>query len=541
MKLKEKAIAGVALTGFMALGLLIGMNRGSFGPSSFRAAGKTYGLTLDSHNAYVSDSTNVVQVDSGNSSVSFSYSLASHKDGSHVQLAEGGKMWNTTQITSITSLCLTFQGSLQARLSYDCETWGDFFALGNNVLVEVDRPYFVEFKALAATSIDRVEFAYSCIANPDIPTEPVGDQLLGVIDFYNASTLSNGSTDTVANTSYLQGKSYASVGGASKDLVSSATFSNVYQDRYGGIGMGSSKNPGSLSITFASGISPTKVEVLAAKYNANGNGISIAGTQTAVSATWSSSWTSLNSASLVSKTLSTPATSLSLTCTSGNGRMAVYRIYLYGVGQVMPTPDAPEAYEIGFTAHEAKTSYTTEDIFDTTHSLTVTAQKSDSTSVPVSPENYTYQILDSNENPVNSATKFGTVGNYNLTVSYKDFTPVVIPLTITRYEVLESISLDVATTEFTTADTFATYLNQANSISVDLTYNFVDLNKTGLGYSQLASNGVTLSVTNKSTHATVNINSPFGTPGTYEVKSPKEPSPRQRTSPSRPSWSMTSP
>ena len=518
MKLKEKAIAGVALAGFMALGLLIGVNQASFASSSFRATDKTYGLTLDSHNAYVSGTTNVVQVDSGNSSVSFSYSGASHKDGSHVQLAEGGKMWNTTQITSITSLCLTFQGSLQARLSYDRETWGDYFALGNNVLVEVDRPYFVEFKALAATSIDRVEFAYSCIVNPDIPTEPVGDQLIGVIDFYNASTLSNSSTDTAANTSYLQGKSYASVGGASKNLVSSATFSNVYQDRYGGIGMGSSKNGGSLSITFASGVAPTKVDVLAAKYNANGNGISIAGTQTAVSATWSSSWTSLNSASLVSKTLSTPATSLSLTCTSGNGRMAVYRIYLYGVGQVMPTPDVPEAYEIGFTASEAKTSYTTEDIFDSTHSLTVTAQKSDSTSVPVSFQNYTYRITDSNENPVNSATKFGTVGNYNLTVSYKDFTPVVIPLTVTRYEVLENISLAVTTTEFTTADTFATYLNQANSISVDLTYNFADLNKTGLGYSQLASNGVTLSVTNKSTHANVNINNPFGTAGTYEVK-----------------------
>ena len=174
MKLKEKAIVGVARTGFMALGLLIGMNRASFGPSSFRATDRTFGLTLDSHNAYVSGSTNVVQVDSGNSSVSFSYSLASHKDGSHVQLAQGGKMWNTTQITSITSLCLTFQGSLQARLSYDCETWGDYFALGNNVLVEVDRPYFVEFKALAATTIDRVEFAYSCMVNPDIPTEPVG-------------------------------------------------------------------------------------------------------------------------------------------------------------------------------------------------------------------------------------------------------------------------------------------------------------------------------------------------------------------------------
>jgi len=92
MTLKEKAIVGVALTGFMALGLLIGMNRGSLASSSFRATGKTYGLTLDSHNAYVSGSTNVVQVDSGNSSVSFSYSLASHKDGSHVQLAKDGKM-----------------------------------------------------------------------------------------------------------------------------------------------------------------------------------------------------------------------------------------------------------------------------------------------------------------------------------------------------------------------------------------------------------------------------------------------------------------
>ncbi|GEM_PF-958144 len=519
MKLKEKAIVGVALTGFMALGLLIGMNRASFGPSSFRAAGKTYGLTLDPHNAYVSGSTNVVQVDSGNSSVSFSYSLASHKDGSHVQLAKDGKMWNTTQITSITSLCLTFQGSLQARLSYDCETWGDYFALGNNVLVEVDRPYFVEFKALAATFIDRVEFTYSCIVNPDIPTEPVGDQLLGVIDFWDSSALGNTDSQTTVDLAYVSARSFASIGGAAKTLASSVSnnSSSLYGGRYGGIGFGSKSGYGDLTITLASGIAPTSVRVQAVKRD-NGTIFSLNGTSKTISTTLSSV-SEIDDVPFVEWTFANAPTSLEFTNSSGNSnRIGLYRIYLYGVGQVMPTPDVPEAYEIGFTASEAKTSYTTEDIFDSTHSLTVTAQKSDSTSSPISPENYTYQILDSSENPINSAAKFGTIGNYNLKVSYKSFTPVVIPLTVTRYEVLENISLAVTTTEFTTADTFATYLNQANSISVDLTYNFADLNKTGLGYSQLASNGVTLSVTNKSTHANVNINSPFGTPGTFEVK-----------------------
>jgi len=431
---------------------------------------------------------------------------------------------NTTQITSITSLCLTFQGSLQARLSYDCETWGDYFALGNNVLVEVDRPYFVEFQALAATSIDRVEFAYSCIVNPDIPTEPVGDQLLGVIDFWDSSTLGTTGGQTLVDADCVSSHSFASVGGAAKEgLVSSVSTTQVYQNRYGGIGFGSGSSKGSLSISFGTGIRPTKIDVLTAKAKSAGNGkfsatVDDDGVEKTATVTYSDSWTTPNGASILSWTYEEGVSSVIFGSGSGDNRMAVYRIFLYGAGQVMPTPDVPEAYEIGFTASEAKTSYTTEDIFDSTHSLTVTAQKSDGTSVPVSPENYTYQILDSNENPVNSATKFGTVGNYNLTVSYKDFTPVVIPLTVTRYEVLEKISLAVATTEFTTADTFATYLNQANSISVDLTYNYEELNKTGLGYSQLASNGVTLSVTNKSTHANVNINNPFGTAGTYEVK-----------------------
>ena len=516
MKTKEKTLLGVALVGLMSLGVLLATRSNSFG-SPMNATEKTYGLTLDSHNAYVSGGTNVVTVNSGASQVTFGYTNATSKSGSHVQLAQNGTLYNVTQITSITSMTVSFSGSLKARLSYDRETWGEYFALGSGVPVGLDCPYFVEIKANSQSVIDNVDFAYTCVVNPDIPTEPVGDQLIGVIDFWDSSTLGSTGSTTLVNAAYVSDRSFASIGGESKTIAASVTASTVYQGRYGGIGFGSGSNVGSLTITLASGVAPTSVRVQAAK---QGTGTTFKLNDSSKTLTSSvSSNLKIGDVPFLEWTFDSAPSSLVFANLSGSSnRVALYRVYLYGQGQVMPTPDTPEAYEIGFTAIEDKTSYTTEDIFDSTHNLTVTAQKSDSSSAPVSPENYTYQILDSSENPINSAAKFGTVGNYNLKVSYKSFTPVIIPLTVTRYEVLEGITLMVNATEFTTADTFATYLNSANSISVDLTYNFEDLNKTGLGYSQLAGNGVTLTVTNKSTHANVNINNPFGTAGTYEVK-----------------------
>lgn len=87
-------------------------------PPFLKAEATEYSLSLDSKNAYVNGETSKeIKTRLGNT-VRFSYEGASSVEGGHVILSEGGKIYNTDQITGGNKVVANFVASGEGRLIY---------------------------------------------------------------------------------------------------------------------------------------------------------------------------------------------------------------------------------------------------------------------------------------------------------------------------------------------------------------------------------------------------------------------------------------
>ena len=488
---------------------------------SSKANSNIYSLVLNSTNRYDGSSSKDITVASGNATVNFAYTGASVNNSAHVNLTTNGTVKNTEQITSISALTVDFTGSLKARISYDGSTWGDYFLLSDDVKVTLDsNPYYVEIKANSASTINTATYEYTCVPNDSIPSGATGDVLLGVIDFFDAANLEDTGTTTNVNGTWVNSHSFDKVATprSTVSLVTSVTSSNVYQKRYGGIGMGSNKNNGTMSLTLKNGLEVNKVvvEASATKSGKLGN-LSLNDTQKALSKVYSTTMTSITSTYVDSLewTFNTVPTTLSFTSSKSDYKVALYRIYLYGEGEAMPTPDNPDIYEIGFTASDTnKDTYTTENIFDNDNNLVVRALLSDGNSQLLTSDDYSYVVKNSGGTSISTSAKFPSAGTYTLVVSYKSFIPVEIELSVSKALVLSSINVNLTKLTYNTADKLSDYLS---GLTVDLIYTDTSENVSGITYAQFASYDLSLALINPN-GVTVSQSTSFGVDGTYTVK-----------------------
>ena len=488
---------------------------------SSKANTNTYYLVLNKNNRYDGSATKDIYNVNNNYTVKFAYSGASVNNNAHANLTTNGTIKNTEQITSISAITADFSGSLEARISYDGATWGEYFLLSDDVRVALDsNPYFVEFKALSATTVTSVQYEYTCAPNMNIPEGNTGDVLLGVVDFFDADNLEDTATTTNVNSSWVNSHSFNKLETPRSNvtLIKDYTSSTVYQKRYGGIGMGSKNNNGTMTWTLKDGLEVTKVVVEAAATKSGKLGdLTINDVKKTMTKVYSSTMTSPTSSnvSVLTWTFATAPEELEFVSSKNDYKLAVYRIYLYGEGEEMPTPENPDVYEIGFTANDTnKDNYTTDSIFDNEKSLTVRALLSDGNSSLLTEDKYTYEVRDSSNALINTANKFQLEGTYTLRVIYKTFTPVEITLNVSKHLVLSSINVNLTKLTYNTADKFSDY---RNGLTVDLIYTNSDDNVTGITYAQFGEYGLSLALIAPGGQ-TVSQSSAFGTEGTYTVK-----------------------
>ena len=439
--LKKRTLQYIALgTGFLglALGVLIssGKSVGSF-IGGFASRNTTnYSITLDSSNK-VTSAGDKVQHTALCNDVTFTYSGVAGSTSGHVTFSSGGTLVNKDHIRSIQSINAVFNvaNSLKFKVSYDGSTTGGETVMESGRTYDLgSNPYYLHLQATASTTLSSLTITYSCIENPDAyEGQDTGDGLLGVIDFWNSSNSGNTGSSTLVNAAYVQARTYDNDTSSKKniDFVTAVSSSYTYQDRYGGIGLSSGNNAASLAISLATGFEPTSVKVIAGSQSPsktltlNNTGKSVSANCTGITAL-NDTYTN----ELVWEFGSEPST-LTFTAVKSS-KLAIYRIYLYGASG--PTINPPEESIIGFTASDSKaSSYYTDDVYDTNNGLVVKAQKTGGTEVTLSKggdDGYSYVVKNAYDQVVNTASAFGTEGIYTVVVSYKNFIPVEIQLTV---------------------------------------------------------------------------------------------------------------
>ncbi len=514
-----------ALVGLFALVLGVGIALSKTNLNSNAILGnrvsQSYSLTLNSSNKVTSSGDKVQKTALGND-VTFTYSGVQGSTSGHVTLSSGGTLVNKDHIRSITSFTAIFSpaGALKFKLSYDNSTWGSETVMESGYTYNVDSaPYHLRLDATSQVTLISLNITYSCIENPNAyEGQDTGEGLLGVIDFWDSENASDTGTSTLVNAAYVQDRCYDSDDTSNRkaaDFVSAVSASYTYQKRYGGIGLSSGNNAASLAISIKTGFEPSSVTVIAGSQSPtktltlNSSGKSVTANCTGI--------TALNSTYTTSLTWEFNSAPSTLTFTAvKSSKLAIYRIYLYG--ESGPTIEPPADSIIGFGASDSKaTSYYNDDVFDTNNGLSVWANKTggDTVSLSKGGENgYSYVIKNSDDQTIDTSKAFGTEGTYTLIVSYKNFIPVEIQLTVGFRVALTSIEVVSTNTIFNTAQKLSDY---TSGITVNLTYNQSSENEQNVPYSSFESKGLSLTLINPS-QVNYSITSLFGTAGTWTIK-----------------------
>ena len=480
-----------------------------------------YSITLDSSNKVTSAGDKLQKTKLGND-VTFTYANVSGSTTGHVTFNSGGTLVNKDHIRSIESVTAVFntENALKFRVSYDGSTVGGETTMVSGYTYDLSsNPYYLHLSAASSVTLQSLVITYSCVENPDAyEGADTGPSLLGVIDFWDSANASDTGTSTLVNAAYVQERCFDSDDTSNRkslNFVSSVSASYTYQKRYGGIGLSSGNNAASLAITLATGYAPSSVTVIAGSQSPsktltlNSSGKSVTANCTGITAL-SSTYTN----ELTWEFNSAPTT-LTFTVVKSS-KLAIYRIYLYG--EAGPTIEPPEESIIGFTASDSKASnYYHDEVFDTSNGLSVYAQKTGGTQIALSKggqDGYSYVIKNSSDVAIDTAQAFGTEGIYTLIVSYKNFIPVEIQLTVGFRVTLTAIEVISSNTIFNTAQKLSDY---TSSITANLTYNVTSENETGVTYANFASKGLTMTLINPS-QVNYPITSLFGTAGTWTIK-----------------------
>ena len=116
-KNKFKFLVAILFTFTLATTVLLLTSKGTESVFFSRANDEEFTIVLDNENAVYSPGTIVQKTYQRNNNVSFSYSNIGSYSSGHTRLNAGGSLKNISQITSISSICATFEteGSMRLR------------------------------------------------------------------------------------------------------------------------------------------------------------------------------------------------------------------------------------------------------------------------------------------------------------------------------------------------------------------------------------------------------------------------------------------
>ena len=493
---------GIA-SGITALGLTLSFV--AFASSNGRinllkGSDNPYELVLNSSNAVSTSGDHIIKSRTG-ADVTFTYSNVSSSSGNHTYLTNGGSIVNKDIIHSITTFSATFVGKLQARVAYTTDKWGEYFDLLSGQEISLgSNPYYLEIKANdGSATLTTATYGYSCLVNPDAEEQDTTGS-------YDITFKANGSDSSseITTSSVLMEE----VTSGTEYIESFTDLSKVYAGD-SGIKLGSRNNKGYFTIYFDSSTVTNdiiSIDVSSAQYGSDTGKLNFY----------------VNGSSTIAATID-PSDGGSFTVNAALESLEIEtttkRAYLCGLSLnygASTTPDVPAADEVGFTASDShKDDYTTNSVFATDNDLRVYAIFSDGTQTQLSmgANGYSYTIKDSNNQSVDASTKFNVEGTYLLTVSYKNYIPVEIQLTVGEYIFIEAIAATTTKTTYNTADKLSDYLT--NYVTAMVTYS--DNSNSNIAYNNFEQNNLGLVLLNPK-GITYTQTNPFGTAGTWTIR-----------------------
>ena len=467
--------------------------------SLLKGSDNPYELVLNSNNA-VSTSGDHIQKTVNGADVTFTYTNVSSSTGNHTYLTNGGSIVNKDIIHSITTFSATFVGKLQARVAYTTDKWGEYFDLLSGQEISLgSNPYYLEMKANdGAVTLTNATYGYSCLVNPDAETQ----NTTGSYDI-TFKTHSSDSSTGLASTGILD-----EIDSGASYVTSFSSISKVYAGK-SGLKLGSSSAAGNFTFNFNTSTVTadiTSIDVSTARYGTDNGSLKfyVNGSSTAAA--------TIDPSEGGSFTVDAAVTTLEVETTSK-------RAYLCGVSLnygSSTTPSVPSADEVGFTASDShKDNYSTNSVFATDNDLRVYALMSDGTQTQLSlgESGYSYTIKNANNQVIDPTVEFGTEGTYLLTVSYKNYIPVEIYLTVGEYIFIEAIAAQSTKVTYNTADKLSDYLT--NYVTAMVTYS--DNSNANIAYSNFEQNNLGLVLLNPK-GITYTQTNPFGTAGTWTIR-----------------------
>ena len=459
-----------------------------------------YELVLNSNNAVTTSGDHVIKTVKG-ADVTFTYSNVSSSIGNHTYLTNGGSIVNKDIIHSITTFSATFVGKLQARVAYTTDKWGEYFDLLSGQEISLgSNPYYLEMKANdGAVTLTSATYGYSCLVNPDAESQ----NTTGSYDITFNANGSDGNAELTSSSAIFNEVA------SGEEYIESFEYPSKIFAGVSGLKFGSSKASGNLTINFDSTTVTNdiiSIDVSCAQYGSDTGELKfyVNGSNTAAATIVPSEGGSF--------TVNAALESLEIETTTK-------RAYLCGLSLnygASTTPSVPEADEVGFTASDShKDDYSTNSIFATDNDLRVYAIFSDGnqTQLSAGEGGYSYTIKNSNNQLVDSSTKFNVEGTYLLTVSYKNYIPVEIELTVGEYIFIEAIAATSTKVTYNTANKLSDYLT--GYVTAMVTYS--DNSNSNIAYSNFEQNNLGLVLLNPK-GITYTQTNPFGTAGTWTIR-----------------------
>ena len=423
----------------------------SFKSSSVRVkASLEYQITLDSSNA-VSTAGTVTQKTHKGNDIDFTYSGVTGSSGNHVRLNQNGYLVNAEQITSIETFTVTFSkvssaSSLTLKTSYDGQTWGSPWVAESGHEYDLgSNPYYIQMTATGgAVDIQSVHYSYSCAANPAAQPHSVSTEDSWV-RVNSTSDITSGDKVIIAaaaaNESSFYSMQNSIVGSYSYYLSANAiTLTNSYQN--------ATATSDNCEWTIENGTSSGTYKLYSGgKYlkgytNTSGTktyyNIGLADSYSSSECDWSFTFDNgtmqmtCNNVYVWLKYYSNDDIYEFTGGSSGGGTRYLYKQVSGGETQEYDTP----VDEVSFTATDSKAlTYYDSHVYDTENNLTVTAHYSDGSSSAITKggtNGYSYVVKNSLNEIIDSSVAFGTAGSYKVIVSYKEYAPIEIALTVTE-------------------------------------------------------------------------------------------------------------
>lgn len=531
MNNKQKKIVALSLsivTGIMGITLAATQFDTSIVNALFTNKANTdtdYVLNLNSANIVTSEGDKIIKTARGND-VTFTYTGVSSSTSGHVTLNSNGAIVNKDHIRSIENITCNYSGSgtLKFRLSYGGGVWNDYVTVQSGYEFELtSNPYYVEFKAFdSQVTISSIKIGYSCVdtisqhsTTEDVPSASyyqkvesassvVGDYLIVYENSETEAYVFDGSLTTLdAEGNYVTANIDSNGHIAASTSVEAAEFS-FDSDGY--------IQSSSGYYIYNSSSTKNQLQTTSTKSGATSNTVSVVDGELIVTADANTSLRFNNAT------------------TNGN-RFRYYKsgqqaICLYEKvqtsGGTITTYDTPTegVFENGFNATDSKaTTYKTADTYDTANGLNVYSTDTDGGHHQLSKggaNGYSYVVKNSQNEVIDSSKPFGGEddGTYTVVVSYKNYIPVEIQISVEYVVALTGIEVNSSTLTFNTAQKLSDF---TSGITANLTYNKSSENQQNVPYSAFATKGVSLSLIDP-TSVTRNITDVFGTAGEWKIK-----------------------